>query len=205
MQAVRVRVGRGHVTWINAVPFRYQELFQGDHGWLFVAATDLRRGDHVHFLSEADVPQLLVLVWRWGAPVVIVALLIVAVLLWRGAVRFGPIAPTASAERRSLAEQIRGTGHFAVGHGGGEALHAASVRALEEAARRRVPGYNALSASERGVALQRLTGVDATDLLTAAYHQRSTRPNQLRAAIALLENARRHIVVTLTRSAYGKH
>jgi precorrin-3B methylase len=55
------------------------------------------------------------------------------------------------------------------------------------------------------VALQRLTGVDATDLLTAAYHQRSTRPNQLRAAIALLENARRHIAVTLTRSAYGKH
>jgi len=205
IQAVRVRVGQGHVTWINAEPFRYQELFQGDHGWLFVAATDLRRGDDVHFLSEADVPPLLVLMWRWGAPVVIVALLIVALLLWRGAVRFGPIAPTASAERRSLAEQIRGTGHFASRHGGGEALHAATVRALEEAARRRVPGYNALPASERGVALQRLTSVDATDLLTAAYHQRSTRPNQLRAAIALLENARRHIVVTLTRSAYGKH
>ena len=41
IQAVRVRVGRGSVTVINATPFIARALFDGDHGWLFVAATQI--------------------------------------------------------------------------------------------------------------------------------------------------------------------
>jgi hypothetical protein len=204
-QAIRVRVGRGSVTWINASPFRFLEMLEGDHAWLFVAAADLRRGDSVHFLSEENMPQLLILAWRWGAPVVVVALLIVALLIWRSAVRLGPLVAPVRAERRSLAEQIRGTGYFAVRHGGGDALHAAAVRALEEAARRRVPSYNVLSTAERGAVLERLSGIGATELLSAAYHPQSQRSNQLRTAIGLIESARRHILVKLRRSPYGTH
>ena len=36
IQAMRVEVGRGSVTVINATPFRERSLFDGDHGWLFV-------------------------------------------------------------------------------------------------------------------------------------------------------------------------
>ena len=36
IQAMRVEVGRGSVTVINATPFRQRSLFDGDHGWLFV-------------------------------------------------------------------------------------------------------------------------------------------------------------------------
>ena len=205
MQAIRVRVGQGHVTWINASPFRYQQLFEGDHGLLFVSATDLRRGDEVHFLSEDDMPQLLILVWRWGAPLVVLALLIVALLIWRSAVRVGPLVALEPAERRSLAEQIRGTGYFALDHGGADALHGAAVRAFEEAAQRCVPGYAALSASQRGEALQRVSGMNGVEVLSAVYHPRSQRPNQLRASIAIIETARRHILDKLTRSAYGTH
>ena len=39
IQAMRVQVGRGSVTVINATPFRDRRLFDGDHGRLFVAAT----------------------------------------------------------------------------------------------------------------------------------------------------------------------
>jgi hypothetical protein len=53
MQALRVRVGQGSVTVINTSPFRRRELFDGDHGWLFVAATQLRRGDDVHSSSRS--------------------------------------------------------------------------------------------------------------------------------------------------------
>jgi hypothetical protein len=200
LQAVRVAVGRGSVTVINATPFRYQNLFDGDHGRLLAAATELRRGDSVHFLSEGDSPTLLALVWRSGAPVVVFSLLAVALLMWRGAVRLGPLAMPAAAERRSLAEQIRGTGEFALRHGDGEALHAASVRALEEAARRRVSGYTGLSAKDRGAALERLSGINATDILSAAYDPRSHSPQQLRTAIAVLEAARRHMLLRLKRS-----
>ena len=68
------QVGRGSVTVINATPFRERSLFDGDHGRLFVAATELRRGDEVHFLSEDDHPSLLALLWQYGAPVVVLSL-----------------------------------------------------------------------------------------------------------------------------------
>ena len=97
----------------------------------------MRRGDDVHFLSEDTHPSLLALLWRYGAPVVMLTLTLVALVLWRGGVRFGPLAAAADAARRSLVEQIRGTGQFILRHGGGHSLHAASVRALDEAAKRR--------------------------------------------------------------------
>jgi len=200
IQAMRVAVGRGSVTVINATPFSYQRFLDGDHGRLLVAATELRRDDSVHFLSEGDSPTLLALVWQSGGPVVALSLLAVALLMWRGAVRLGPPAMPAAAERRSLAEQIRGTGEFALRHGDGDALHAASVRAFEEAARRRVSGYTGLSAKDRGAALERLSGINATELLSAAYDPRSHDPHQLRSAIAVLEAARRHMLVRLKRS-----
>ena len=200
IQAIRVAVGRGAVTLINATPFRYRNLFAGDHGWLFVTAADLHRSDDVHFLSEDSSPMLLTLVWQSGAPVVVLSLLAVALLMWRGAVRFGPLVRPAAAERRSLAEQIRGTGEFALHHGDGEALHAASVRALEDVARRGVSGYTGLSAKDRGAALERLSGINSTEILSAAYDPRSHGPHQLRTAIAVLEAARRHMLVRLKRS-----
>jgi hypothetical protein len=193
IQAMRVQVGRGSVTVINAEPFRYRSLFDGEHGWLFVAATQLRRVDEVHFLSEDEHPSLLALVWQHGGPVVVLTLVLIALLLWRGAVRFGPLMAAQHTARRSLAEQIRGTGQFDLRHGG-ESLHAASVRALEEAAQRRVPSYPRLSNRERASALARLTGYDAKSLAAALHHAGLRRSHDLRATIALLEAARRTLI-----------
>jgi hypothetical protein len=190
-QALRVAVGRGSVTVINASPFRRRGIFDGDHGWLFVAATQLRQGDDVHFLSEEEHPSLLALIWIYGRPVVVVAFAHVGLALWRGGLRFGPLAATPPAGRRSLAEQIRGTGQFALRHNGGEALHAATVRALEEAAGRRVSGYGALSARDRAEAIASLTGFDRNALAAAIYHPGLRGPHELRSTIGLLEAARR--------------
>ena len=193
-QAVRVRVGRGHVTAINATPFRRRQLFDGDHGWLFVTATELHRGDVVHFLSEADHPSLLALTWQYGAPVVVCAVGMLVLGLWRGSVRFGPLAPVPDGARRSLAEQIRGTGHFAARHEGGDALHAACVRALDEAAERRLPGYRRLTSRNRVESLAALTGFARDALDAAIHHPRLRRDRELTSTIALLESARRRVV-----------
>ena len=190
-QVMRVAIGRGSVTVINAAPFRYRGLFDGDHGRLFVAATQFRRGDDVHFMSEDDYPGLLTLMWRRGAPVVAIGLIIVAVLLWRGAVRFGPLAPAFASARRSLADQIRGSGRFALQYGDGRSLHAACVRALEEAARRRISGYAALEPGEQSAALARVTSFDRESLAAAIHHPRMQTPGELHRTIALLEAARR--------------
>jgi hypothetical protein len=188
---IRVRIGRGTITMTNAVPFRNDWLLEGDNGRLFVAATQLHRGDEVHFMSEDNYPGLLTLMWRRGAPVVAIGLVIVGLLLWRGAVRFGPLAPALIAARRSLADQIRGSGRFALQYGDGRALHAACVRALEEAARRRISGYAALEPNEQSAALARVTSFDRESLAAAIHHPRMRTAGELHRTIALLEAARR--------------
>jgi hypothetical protein len=202
-QAVRVAIGRGSVTVINAGPFRGRALFDGDHGRVFVAATGLRRGDEVHFLSDDEHPSLLALTWRYGAPVVAVGLTLVAALLWRGAVRFGPLAAPTITARRSLADQIRGTGRFALHHGGEHSLHAACVRALDEAAKRRVQSYAALTPDERLAALARLTGFDRQSLAAAVHHPGRRTAAELRRTLATLEAARRQTLITHTRLEHG--
>ena len=194
VQVVRVRVGRGELTVVNGHPFQQRAIFDGDHAWLLARAADLRKGDDVHFLSEADYPSLLALTWQHGEPVVVLALALVAVWLWRGAVGFGPRAAATIAARRSLAEQIRGTGSFALHHGGADSLHTAAVRALDEAARRRVAGYATLTANPRTEALARLTNLDPEALASAIYHPRTRRAEELGTTIALLETARRRLL-----------
>lgn len=201
-QVLRVAVGHGTVTVINGAPFHRSAIFEGDHGWLFAASTDLKSGDDLHFLSEEEHPTLLALVWLYGRPVVLLGGVLIGLALWRGAVRFGPLAATQATARRSLAEQIRGTGQFALRQGGGEALHAACVRALEEAAERRVASWHRLGATDRASQLAKLTGFDREALAAAIYHPGLRRFGELRSTIALLESARR-LIHEEHRSAHG--
>jgi hypothetical protein len=204
VQAVRVAVGEGTVTLVNAVPFVFRGLFDGDHGEVLAAAASLRAGDHVVFMSEADVASLLTLVWRHGAPVVAVLLLFIALALWRGAMRFGPLVAASERARRSLAEQILGTGRFAIRVGSGAALVAAATRALHEAAGRRIAGYERLGVAAQAEAVADLAHFDRRELAAALDLQQSARPLELRAKLALLEAARRELVSRSQRSKHGK-
>ena len=185
------RSAAGSVTVINASPFRYREPARRRPRPLFVAATGLRRGDDVHFLSEDDHPSLLALVWRYGAPVVVLAL---------GAGRRSACgaAPSGSGRsqrrrngaRRSLAEQIRGTGSSRCGTAAASRCTPQCVRALDEAARRahcRV--MRGCSPKERAAALARLTGFDASALDVPRFTMPARAAgHELRSTIALLED-----------------
>ncbi|MGC4081482.1 MAG: DUF4350 domain-containing protein [Vicinamibacterales bacterium] len=197
-QVGRVRVGRGTVTAINAVPFTERQLFAGDHAALLVAASRLREGDDVRFLSETDYPSLLTLMWQRGWPVVIVLLAAVAVWLWRVGVRFGPPTAPVVVARRSLEEQIRGTGDFTRRYGAGAPLVRATVRALDEAARRAIPGYAALHGDARLTALAAASGT-THDALAAAIDA-GDEPHHAADAIHTLETARRALQRRHTRT-----
>jgi hypothetical protein len=194
LQAVRVGVGEGSVTVINVVPFTHRSLFDGDHAALFVAATRLQRGDQVLFLTEDDHPSLLALLWIYGAPSVALSLVLVAFFLWRGAARFGPMLALPEPRRRSMAEQIRGSGYFALRFGDGAPLHEAAVRALTEAARRRIPAYSQLSRPQRAVALGKATGMDGDALVSAIDGVGTRGAKELPNTLALLECARRQLL-----------
>jgi hypothetical protein len=189
--AARVPVGRGSVTVLNGTPFREMQLFRGDHAALFIAATQLKRGDQVRFLSEDDHPSLLALAWQHGGPAVVLGLALLVVALWRNASRAGPLELPPERARRSLAEQIRGTGRFIVGQGNGEPLHAATVRALQTTVERRVPGYARLHPDQQLAVLAEATGISRESLAAAIHHGARRHPHELRATIMLIEEARR--------------
>jgi hypothetical protein len=205
IQVVRVAVGDGSVTAINAAPWIWREIFEGDHAPVVRGGTQLRAGDRVAFLSEQDHSSLLALIWRYGAPVVVISSVLLGLALWRGGARFGPLVAGADLARRSLAEQIRGTGRFALRFGGGAALHAAESRALAEAAARRIAGFGRMSAEERALpaGAPRIFTAAAPSALAPHPDWRAASP-ELRSQIALLEAARRRILHDNERAKHGK-
>ena len=148
------------------------------------------------FLTEDDHPSLLTLLWSHAAPVVTLFLAAVALFLWRGAVRFGPTVAPADPPRRSMAEQIRGTGRFVLQYGDGAPLHAASARALTEAARRRVPAYGRLARKQRAAALGKVTGMDGDEIVSAVEDVSKRRAGELPNTLSLLETARRQLLAS---------
>ena len=195
-KALRIPIGRGSVTLINGSIFGNPALLCGDSGLMFTAATQLRRGDDLEFLTDGNGGSLLALLWNYGWPVIVLSGLLIVLWLWRSGVRFGPLVAAADPARRSLAEQIRGTGQFIVRFGGGKALYAATTRALNEAAARRVPRYERLNGEERVAALTSLTGLGSPELSAALDDPAARRPKEIRKTIAFLEAARRRIAHT---------
>jgi|SRR5882757_2282355 len=203
LEAARVRIGRGSVTVLTGEPFGGRTLFSGDDARLFVTATQLRRGDVIHFFSETDQDSLLELAWNLGWPVICVIAVGLALAIWRGSVRFGPMAPATETARRSLAEQIRGTGRFTMRIGSTAALHAATARALNEVAARYINAYEALPGAERMQALEQATGFESSSLAAALHYSGSGRTEHLRADLELLEAARRRILLKHMRPRHG--
>jgi hypothetical protein len=113
------------------------------------------------------------------------------------------MAPSERA-RRSLAEQVLGTGRFAVRVGGGPALVAAARRALHEAALRRIAGYERMAGPAQAEAVAALAGLDARELGAALDAEQSSRPLELRAKLSVLETARRQLVSGSHWSKHGK-
>jgi hypothetical protein len=196
-QALRIPIGRGSVTLLNALLVSNRGVLCGDYGLLFAAATQLHHGDTITFLTEGKGGSLLGLIWQYGAPVVALAGVWITLWLWRSAVRFGPLAAPTESARRSLAEQIRGTGQFTLRFGGGAALYAATVRALNEVASRHILHYERLSASERVRALEKVTRLNAADLTRALEDRDARSRKEIRNTLALLEAARRRLIAAM--------
>jgi len=103
--------------------------------------------------------------------------------------------------RRSLAEQIRGTGQFTMRFGRGQALHAAAARALREAAELHIAHYARLQVEQRIATLARVTALNPSELSDALNYAGPRRPRELLRTIALLESARRALADQTTSNA----
>ncbi|HEY2558940.1 MAG TPA: DUF4350 domain-containing protein [Caldimonas sp.] len=198
--AVRVAVGRGDVT-SNALEgaFANDALLRGDGALAFAAMLQLGAGDRVWFLVDETRAPFLAWLWQHGAPALVLALAALVLALWRSGTRFGPRLLDAPLARRSIGEQVRRTAAF-VARGGGAALHAASIRALEGEARRSIANYAALLARrDRSDAIARKTGSDAVALAAAMSPMAHPDRRRVAAAIHRLEDARRALAAGARR------
>lgn len=186
-EALRVPVGSGSVTVVNGWQmFDNRDVLRADNALLTVAALQAGTGAVIWFVSEESRPPLLGWLWQRGWPALVLAALALMLALWRAAVRTEPAGRPEGRQRRSMAEQVRGTGRFLQRHGSA-ALHAAQARALDEAARRQLRGFAQLDAAGQASAIAAATGVNAAALARAL---------QLGApagALALMETARRRL------------
>jgi hypothetical protein len=189
---LRAAFGRGRVTAMGAWGFFHNDsVFNGDHAQAAVAMLDLHPGDDLWFVIDEKSDALLTWLWHRAGPAIGLALLAVAFALWRGARRFGPLLPQAPLARRSVAEQIRGTAAFVL-RGGGAALLAAARRALDDAARQHIAGYDRMTMGQRVLALRQPTGLPA-DVLTRALDPQLPHKRALADKLAVIEQTRRHL------------
>jgi Domain of unknown function (DUF4350) len=194
---LRIFHGAGRVTVVrNSALFRNDHVTRGDNALVIAAALQLRHGAPVWFVTEEDRPPLLSWLWAQAWPAFLLAGLAIALALWRGGVRFGPLAANATVNRRSMIEQITGTAQFLRRHGGAT-LYAAQLRALHAAAANHVQHYGQMDRASRAQAIARETGLSAESLGSALDTSIPRRRTDWAPVLELLETARRLLVQSL--------
>lgn len=190
-EVLRVAVGRGSVTVVSPwdIFFNHQ-FFKGDNALLTTAALQVRPGADIWFVAEEARPSFLAWLWDTAWVAVLLGLFAIGLALWRGGVRFGPLAAVAVPVRRSMREQITGTAQFLRAEGT-QTLCQAQRRALEDMARTHLRDFARLGLSERAQAIARATGLDAPALGQALDPRRPLSRGETIRTLELLETARR--------------
>lgn len=193
VRAMRVAVGRGSVTRLSHLPsvFFNTPALRCDTPLLLAAAVQAEPGATAWVYLQERREALLPWLWHQAWVGILLALLTLALGLWRAAVRFGPLRATPPRLRRSVAEQVTGLGAW-LQRGGTEALLAAQQRALDETAARQLPRYRGQPVPERARLIADATGLPALDLAAAMTARYSTRA-ELAHRLQLLETARRRL------------
>ena len=204
--ALRIADGEGSVTVLTGdTTLTWRAPIRAENGRFLVAITQLAPGDIVWFVSNEDADPLPLLMWRLGWPVIALLLAAFVLAMWRGVLRFGPLAAVPPAARRSLAEQIRGSAEFVLRHRRAAVLLAAELRALDEVASRTVRGWTTMDEQQRTAALARLARLDAGALGQARALPRTAPAHDVANAIAVLETVRRRLHPRAATAAPDTH
>ena len=196
--ALRVPVGRGDVTGVAPdLAIDNRALLQGDNALIAAAVLQAMPGRAVWIVEDEAREPLVAWLWHEARTPALLALAAIALALWRLMVRFGPREAVPPRARRSMGEQVRGTGHFIAGSDA-RALHAATRLAFEAEARRRVQGWADLEEAARIEALvaslPHPQAIDRAALRASMNIGGGATPAQVVTAIAALEQARRALL-----------
>lgn len=198
--AMRVPLGRGNVTGVSPeLMLDNHGLLHGDNALIAAAVLQAMPGRAVWIIGDEAREPLLGWLWHEARTPSLLALAAIALALWRLMVRFGPREAVPPQTRRSMGEQVRGTGRFVAGIDA-TALHAATRIAFEDAARKRVENWAGLDDPSRIAALAEAVAhshaIDQPALLVSLNIGGGATPAQVLAATTVLEQARRALLRT---------
>ncbi len=152
---MQLNLGLGSITVItDAELWKNDSIEQYDNAWLLwylSADTD------VTLLFNSDHDNLLTLLLRYFPQALVALLALIALWLWRSAVRHGPLQQPASKARRQLEEHVQASAGFHLRHNGQEYLLHALQQDVLRRARRLHPGFEQLAVAEQWQVLARLT------------------------------------------------
>ncbi len=187
--------GAGRVTVMgDHLPMLDIQLLRDDQAALVSAAWDLHAGRPVWLWGSQDRPNLWRLLWREAGPVMGLALLALALALWRAMPRLGPWRAAVPTGQRGAVAQVRGTAAFLLRQDPA-ALHAAQVQALTHAVTRCLPASVALDPTACWADVARRTAQDETLLRAAlAGPGAGASSRAWAAALLTLEQTRRRLL-----------
>jgi hypothetical protein len=192
LQAARIAIGKGSLTVLPHGGIVAEKLLlKGDHARIFIAATGIKKDDHVWVYKIDAEEKLLPMLWRLVAPAILFLGAAACLLVLRQWPRFGTPLPTPQPVRRSLAEQLRAQAAFAWRTRRLATLRRAARRALDETGRKIIASYETLDVRRRAQALAEASGTDPQTLSAAMTDDALGAPPVQRTAIAQLQSTRR--------------
>lgn len=195
LQAARIAIGKGSITVLpHSGVVSDNLLLKGDHARIFIAATGIKRDDHVWVYKVDAAEKLLPMLWRLVAPAILFLGAAACLLVFRQWPRFGTPLPTPQPVRRSLAEQLRAQAAFAWRTRRLASLRRASRRALDETGRKIIASYETLDVRRRAQALAEASGTDPQTLSAAMTDDALGAPPVQKTAIVQLQSTRRMLL-----------
>ena len=196
--AMRVPYGRGSVTGVSFMAvLDNRSLLQADNGLITSAILQAGPGRAVWIVEDESREALPLWMWHEARTPTLLIAAAVLLSLWRLLPRFGPREAAPPQARRSMGEQVSGTGQF-IATAEPRALHAATRHAFETVGRTRIEGWADRDDTERVAALADAlapaTTLDRGALLAALNPPPAATPAQILAAIAVIEQARRALL-----------
>lgn len=161
--------GEGLVTILtDSQLWQNRAIGRHDNAWLLWY---LVQDSHVTLITDTDHDNLLTLLLRHFPQALVVLALLLALGLWRAALREGPVQSPAPLARRQLAEHLRASAGFLLRRRGHQALLKHLQQDILRRARLRHPGFESLGVAEQWQFLARLTR-QPTSAIGEALHPR---------------------------------
>lgn len=186
--------GQGHIVVMAVNPFINSELGYYDHAEIMMALLELNpRGKSLSLIKNLDYLPWYKAAWDHGWPMLSALACTLALLLWLGLRRFGPLLPEPESERRALIEHVDASARW-LWHlsGGPEILLSSARQHVLHLLRRRHPDWNVISAQTQVERLADLHQLNQEKLHQALHGNASANPHQFTEQVKTLQILRKH-------------